>query len=55
MYILRKKTKLSFPEIGEYFGGRDHATVIYSINKIETAIKEDKKIKDILETLSKKV
>ncbi len=55
MYILRKKTKLSFPEIGEYFGGRDHATVIYSINKIETAMKEDKKIKDIVETLSKKV
>ncbi len=55
MYLMRKLTKLSFPEIGQYFGGRDHSTVIYSIKKIETLIKEDKKTKDAVDLLLKKL
>jgi len=55
MYIMRKKTKLSLPEIGQYFGGKDHSTVIYSINKVENLIKEDKKIKDTVNSLLKKL
>ncbi len=55
MYIFRKKTKLSLPEIGHHFGGKDHSTVIYSINKVITLMSEDKKIKDIVDTLLKKI
>jgi chromosomal replication initiator protein len=55
MYIFRKKTKLSLPEIGHHFGGKDHSTVIYSINKVITLMLEDKKIKDIVDTLLKKI
>jgi len=40
MYLIRKLTNLSFPEIGKEFG-RDHTTVIHACNKIETAIKSD--------------
>ena len=55
MYLIRKKTSLSLPEIGHYFGGKDHSTVIYSIKKIEGLLQEDKKVKNIVETLLKKM
>ncbi len=40
MYLIRKLTNLSFPEIGKEFG-RDHTTVIHACNKIESAIKSE--------------
>ncbi len=41
IYLSRKYTDLSLSEIGNKFGGKDHSTVIHSINKIEKCIKED--------------
>ncbi|MBN1869827.1 MAG: chromosomal replication initiator protein DnaA [Candidatus Omnitrophica bacterium] len=38
MYLSRQLTNLSFPEIGNAFGGKDHTTVLYSYNKIEQEI-----------------
>jgi chromosomal replication initiator protein len=55
MYLTRKLTKFSYPEIGQCFGGRDHSTVIYSIKKIELLMNQDKKIKDAVYTLLKKL
>jgi chromosomal replication initiator protein len=51
MYAMRKLTPLSFPEIGQFFGGKDHSTVIHSIKKIETLITQDYKIKNIVESI----
>jgi chromosomal replication initiator protein len=39
MYLLRKKTDASLPQIGEALGGRDHTTVMYAIEKINNEIK----------------
>jgi len=51
MYLIRKLTNLSFKDIGNYFDGRDHTTVMTSVQKIEDLIKKDRKfnqtIKDI--------
>jgi chromosomal replication initiator protein len=55
MYIMRKKTKLSLPEIGQFFGGKDHSTVIYSLKKIDSLLLEDKKIKEVVDSLLKKL
>jgi len=38
MYLLRKETDASLPQIGEVLGGRDHTTVMYSIDKITSEI-----------------
>ena len=38
MYLLRKETDASFPQIGDALGGRDHSTVMYAINKISSEI-----------------
>jgi chromosomal replication initiator protein len=38
MYLLRKETDSSLPQIGEVLGGRDHTTVMYAIEKISNEI-----------------
>ena len=35
MFLLREEVKLSFPEIGQKLGGRDHSTVIHAYEKIQ--------------------
>lgn len=35
MYLARQLTLRSYPEIGRYFGGRDHTTVLHATKKIE--------------------
>jgi len=39
MYLSRELTELSLPEIGEFFGGKDHTTVLHSYNKIKNDLK----------------
>ena len=51
MYLSRKLTSNSFPDIGEKVGGRDHSTVIYSNNKIKTMKEKDYTIKKLVEEL----
>jgi len=48
MYLARKMTSSSFPDIGEKIGGRDHSTVIYANNKINKAMEEDGKLQKIV-------
>ena len=38
MYLARKEMKSSFPAIGEYFGGRDHTTVMHGVEKVEKLV-----------------
>jgi len=51
MYLARKLTSDSFPDIGAKIGGKDHSTVIYANNKIRKVVEEDVKIKNIIEEL----
>ena len=39
MYLVRKLTNLSLPEIGMQFG-KDHSTALYNIRKVENALKD---------------
>jgi chromosomal replication initiator protein len=44
MYLSRKMTTLSFPDIGAKIGGKDHSTVIYATNKVRDLLEKDPKI-----------
>lgn len=41
MYLLRKENSMSFPSIGDYFGGRDHTTAMHACEKIEKLLEHD--------------
>ena len=41
MYLARQLTALSLEQIGAYFGGRDHTTVLHACRKVERALTED--------------
>lgn len=41
MYILREEVELSFPQIGDEVGGRDHSTAMYAHKKISKLVAED--------------
>ncbi|MCL2740084.1 MAG: chromosomal replication initiator protein DnaA [Oscillospiraceae bacterium] len=41
MFLCRELTKQSLPDIGKSFGGRDHSTVLHSINKIKEEMKKN--------------
>ena len=41
MWLARTLTKLSFPEIGRAFNGKDHSTVISAVNKIKRLLAQD--------------
>jgi len=51
MYLLKKLTDLSYPEIGRVLGGKNHSTIIYGARKIEGLIKQDNKIKGAIEKI----
>jgi chromosomal replication initiator protein len=44
MFLARKHTRYSLEEIGGYFGGRDHTTVLHAVRTVDADCKEDKEI-----------
>lgn len=56
MYLMRQLTDLSLSEIGRFFGGRDHTTVLYACDKIGERISTEdafrEKINGLISTLA---
>jgi len=52
MYLSRTMTDHSLPDIGGFFGGRDHTTVIHACGKIGREIKENQKTRAVVERLA---
>lgn len=55
MYLSRKLTKHSLPEIGEAFGGKDHTTVLHACRQIENLKEVDASMKDLHQVLVRKI
>lgn len=55
IYLIRTNTNLSFPQIGELFGGRDHSTIMNSYEKISNEIKTNKELSNTIDTISRKM
>lgn len=51
MYLSRKLTHHSLPEIGAAFGGKDHTTILHAVKKVEETLLKDEQIRKIVETL----
>jgi chromosomal replication initiator protein len=55
MYLLREEIKLSFPDIGQKLGGRDHSTVIHACEKIKREEQADEPLKNDLTMIRQRV
>lgn len=55
MFLLREETQLSFPEIGQKLGGRDHSTVIHACEKIRKEETSDEVMKQELVLIRERV
>ena len=54
MYLMRDLMDLKFKRIGLIFGGKDHSTVMSAIQKVETMLKTDENLKQIITELKSK-
>ncbi len=55
MYLIRNHTELSFPEIGDKFGGKDHSSIIYAVNKVKKNLETNEKLEKILNNIIKMI
>ena len=55
IYVVREITQMPLQAIGTEFGGRDHSTIVYSISNIETAMKHDDHLKQLVEDTIKNI
>ncbi|WP_179378354.1 chromosomal replication initiator protein DnaA [Jannaschia marina] len=55
MYLAKKLTPRSYPEIGRKFGGRDHTTVLYAVRKIEELMASDDQLAEDAQLLQRKL
>lgn len=52
MFLCRELADLSYPKIGDLFGGRDHTTVIHAYEKISGGLKNDSKLKEDIDRIT---
>ena len=55
MYLAKKLTTNSLPDIGRKFSNRDHTTVIHAVKKINELIKKDNEIRENIIEIKKKL
>ncbi|MCA3255824.1 MAG: chromosomal replication initiator protein DnaA [Alphaproteobacteria bacterium] len=53
MYLAKKLTPRSLPEIGRRFGGRDHTTVMHAVKRIDELRAADRELESDIGTLSR--
>lgn len=51
MYLCKRLTQHSFPEIGREFGGKHHTTVMHSVGKIESMARENRNFHKVVDDL----
>jgi chromosomal replication initiator protein len=55
MYLARELTKTPLTEIGGFFGGRDHTTILHACNKIEKEMEINTHFKQMVENLATQI
>lgn len=54
MYLCRQLTGCSYPALGRHFGGKDHSTAMYAVDKINKLQTDNQDLQRLLTTLKKK-
>lgn len=55
MFLLNRDLNSSLVEVGGWFGGRDHTTVLHAVDKIEGLKSQDKQLENDIEKLRKQI
>lgn len=55
MWLARRRTRFSLEEIGGYFGGRDHTTVMHSIKTVDDRASQDPSFQQQLEKIDETI
>lgn len=51
MYLMREFTSHSYPEIGQFFSGRDHSTVVYAVQKVTEQVSRDRALEESIQRI----
>ena len=54
-YVVRNITNLPMKSIGQEFGGRDHTTIVYAIQKVETQMEREPSFKNMVNDIIKNI
>ena len=52
MYLIRRMTDLSLVDIGKTFGGRDHSTVLHSLDNVEKKMRSDPAFAEVVKEIT---
>jgi len=55
MYLVRNLLDVPFTKIGEAFGGKDHATVMNGVEKVDNSLKNDKQLQSTVSELKERL
>ncbi|MBU1277342.1 MAG: chromosomal replication initiator protein DnaA [Proteobacteria bacterium] len=55
MYLARRLTNASFPDIGQALGGKDHSTVVKGVQRVEKLLAQDPELADTLRAVENSV
>jgi len=52
MYLARSLTNKTFGQVGQYFGNRDHSTVLHAFRRVEQLVQRDDAVRKAIEELT---
>ncbi len=55
IYVIREITQMPLASIGTEFNGRDHSTIVYSVNSVADGIKKDPNLKNLVNDIIKNI
>ena len=55
IYVVREITQMPLASIGTEFGGRDHSTIVYSVNSVTEAIAKDPNLSNLVNDIIKNI
>ena len=55
IYVVREITGMSMEDIGQEFNGRDHSTIVYSMNAMKQNLENDRRLRETVEDIIKNV